>query len=43
MYCVEYYSDIIGNGVRCFDTDIDRDVWLMGVSIDQFYLYTKDK
>ena len=42
-YCVEYYSDVMGSGVRCFSTSEERDVWLMGISVDQFYLYEREK
>ena len=42
MYCVEYYSTTIGDGTRCFPTDDARDAWLMGVSLEQFYLFTKE-
>ena len=43
IYCVEYYSDVIGNGVRKFDDTFERDVWLMGISVDQFYLYEEQE
>ena len=43
IYCVEYYSDVIGNGVRKFEDPLDRDMWLIGISVDQFYLYEEDR
>lgn len=42
VYCVEYYSDVIGNGVRKFADTFERDVWCMSVSLDQIYLYEEE-
>ena len=39
IYCVEYYSDVIGNGVRKFTTDTERDDWCIRVSLDHIILY----
>ncbi len=41
MYCVEYYSDVSGSGVREFNTQEKRDMWLIGLEIDNFFLYEK--
>ncbi len=43
LYCVEYYSDVIGNGVRKFFTDSERDDWVIRVSLDQIYLYEEEE
>jgi DNA polymerase III epsilon subunit-like protein len=37
-YCVEYYSDVHGNGVKCFTSSEERDLWLHQCSIDTFYI-----
>lgn len=43
LYCVEYYSDVMGNGVRKFLTDGERDDWTIRVSLDQIYLYEEQE
>ncbi len=43
LYCVEYYSDVLGSGVRKFLTDEECDAWTIRVSLDQIYLYEEKK
>ena len=38
-FCVEYYSNTMGNGVKTFDSSDDRDLYLHNLAIDNFYLY----
>ena len=43
VYCVEYYSDVVGSGVRKFLTPEERDDWCIRVSLDQIYLYEEEE
>lgn len=38
-YNVEIYSDIRGNSVESFSSTIERDIFLITLSIDNFYLF----
>ena len=42
MYGVEYYSETIGCGIEWFNTADERDIWLMYLDIDNFYLITRE-
>ena len=43
IYCVEYYSDTRGSGVKKFRDKDERDIWLIQGCVDDFYLYEEEE
>jgi len=41
-YCVEYYSNTLGDQTRCFSSTDERDTFLITLHVDHFYLYMKE-
>ena len=43
VYCVEYYAETRGSGVRKFSTQDERDIWLIQGCIDDSYIYEEEE